>query len=185
MENSKPSAAGIAFKWAVINLVTSIILTYGFQFLNIDPGSPLRYIAFIPVIAFLLLTQKEFRDKLNGFIKFGQAFVAGLYFAIFSSVLGAIFLYLYYSFLSPQEWALMLTSMETKMAAAGTMSQDQIDSVMTMYTKYGMLLTIGGALLMGPIVGAIISLIGAAIFKKEPTLADLEQNQSSHNDPAV
>jgi len=51
--------------------------------------------------------------------------------------------------------------------------------------KYGVLFTAIGTAIGTPIVGAIISLIGAAIFKKERSVLDIEQNSGSFTDPAV
>ena len=40
------------------------------------------------------------------------------------------------------------------------------------------MITAGGILIGTPITGAIIALIGAAIFKKERTLFDIEQEEA-------
>jgi uncharacterized membrane protein len=182
MENTKPSSsANLAFKWAVISLIASVIFTYAWQLLNINPTSKVTYLGFIPFIAFLFLTQKEYRDQLGGFATFGQEFVAGLLFAVFAGILGAIFIYVYYTWLSPQVYQLILDSQRSAMEAKN-LSSDQVDRAMEIMNKYGTIITFVSALIMTPIIGAIISLIGAAIFKKERTLADIERDAS---DPTV
>ena len=92
METKKVSSSGIAVKWSLIYLVTSIVITYLFQSLNTDPESPVKYISFLPFIAFLFLTQKECRDSLGGYMDFGKGFTVGFLFAIISGVLVAIFI---------------------------------------------------------------------------------------------
>src|SRR5476651_1590642 len=96
-----PNATKVATKWALIYTVVAIINTYVFQFLNVDQTtSGWRYIAMVVFIAFVLLTQKEFRDEVGGYITFGNAFSAGFRFSVFSGILVAIFTCLYYTILS-------------------------------------------------------------------------------------
>ena len=82
MENSKPNATKVATKWALIYILTSIVITYLFQILNIDQNSGFKYLVYIPFIAFLLLAQKEYRDQLNGFLTFGEGFSSGFRFSL-------------------------------------------------------------------------------------------------------
>jgi hypothetical protein len=65
------------------------------------------------------------------------------------------------------------------------MSSDQVDQAMGIMKKYGALLTAVGSIFAIAIFGIIIALVGAAIFKKERTIQDLEQNSDSFTDPAV
>ena len=58
MENT-PSSTKVAFKWSLICVVVAIVITYTFQFLNIDQNSGIKYVGFVPFIAFLLLAQKD------------------------------------------------------------------------------------------------------------------------------
>jgi len=186
MESVKQSYTKVSFKWALIYLVTSIVITYAFQFLDIDQTtSPLRFLAYIPLIAFLLLAQKEYKDQLGGFMTFGQGFMAGFIYSIFIGIMAAIFTYIYFTFLSPQVWEQVLASSKDKMAENKNMSSEQVDQAMDFTRKYG---TIFGAIVIAvvtPIMGAIIALIGAAIFKKEPTVLDIEKNSDSYTDPVV
>ncbi|MDF2432794.1 MAG: hypothetical protein JWP44_2425 [Mucilaginibacter sp.] len=184
MENVKPSASKVAFKWAIINFIASVVITYAFQFLNVDQTSSVKYLSFIPFIAFLFLTQKEYRDQLGGFISFGEGFVSGLLFSVFTGILGAIFIYIYYQYLSPQVYEQILSSTQAQLQAKGSLSADQIDKAMSVSRKYGPLFAAIGAVIFSPIIGAIIALIGAAIFKKERSLLDIESTES-YSDPAV
>jgi hypothetical protein len=181
MESTKPSQAGIAFKWAAINIITSIIVTYIFQLMGTDVSAPIRYLAYIPFIAFLCLAQIEYRTKLSGFITYGQGFVEGLLYGVFTGIMMAIFIYVYYAILYPQAIDQIVTAAHDKMVAQGTPS-DQMDTALDMTRKYGAVFASVGVLFITPIVGIVISLITAAIFKKEPSIQDIENQQ---NDPAV
>ncbi len=54
------------------------------------------------------------------------------------------------------------------MESQGKLSDDQIDQSLNIASKYFWLFAIGGTVLVFIIVGAIGSLIGAAITKKRP-----------------
>ena len=185
MESTAPTPSKVAIKWAVINVLASIVLTYVFQFLNLALDSPIRYISYVVFIGLLLLGQKEFRDQLGGFITFGQAFVEGLLFSVFSGIMMCIFTYVYFAILSPAAWEQVLSAQQTKLEAAGTLSAEQVETAMGVTRKYGVLISAVFIVIGTPIMGAIIALIGAAIFKKERSILDIEQSNDNYTDPAV
>ncbi len=183
MDNAKkPGSAQIAFKWTLIYVVTSIVITFAFQFLNVNQASSVKYLGYIPFIAFLLLAQKEYRDQLGGFISFGDGFVAGLLYSVFSGIILAVFIYIYFAIISPQVWQQMLEFQRQAMQDKNY-SADQIDQGMNFMQKFGVIFAAVGVLIMTPIIGAIIALIGAAIFKKEKSILDIEKDASNHSDP--
>ena len=184
MENVKKSYINVSVKWAAIYIVTSIVITYVYQFLNVDQSSPSRYLAYIPYIAFLLLAQKEYKDQLGGFMTFGEGFMSGFMYSVIGGVVLAIFIYIYLGILSPQVLEQSLASQHDKFVERG-MSEDQINSANEMGRKYGAIFGAVAVLFITPITGAIIALVGAAIFKKERTILDIEQNSESYTDPAV
>lgn len=178
MENSKPNSTKVATKWALIYFGASVALTYLFQFLNIDQNSGVKYIGYIPFVAFLLLCQKEYRDELGGFINFGDAFSAGFRFSVFSGLLLAVFIFLYLSILSPQVLDQSMSQQQTKMAEQG-LSQEQIDKALEIGKKYGPIIGSFVTAIGSAVMGAILALIGAAIFKKERSLSDIENEAAS------
>ncbi|RFZ84373.1 DUF4199 domain-containing protein [Mucilaginibacter terrenus] len=175
MENVAANPTKVATKWTLFYVLVSIVLTYTFEFLNIAPESPLKYISYIPFIAFLFLAQKEFKDQLGGYITFGQAFTTGFRYSLFSGLLLAIFVYLYLAVLSPGMLAHSLEQQQQVMADKG-MSQDQIDKALEIGKKWGPLFGMIATALGSLIFGCIISLIGAAIFKKERSVYDVQDS---------
>ncbi|RCH56103.1 hypothetical protein DJ568_04990 [Mucilaginibacter hurinus] len=171
----KPSATRIATKWAFIGLAITIVLTYAFELLDIDPNSAAKYINYIPFIALLLLTQKEYRDELGGYMTFGQGFSAGFRYALFSGLLSALFTYIYLGFLSPDQWTKAMEVAQAQMEEKGTMTDEQVKVAMDFTNKYGMIMTVFAIAVGSAIMGAILSLIGAAIFKKERSIYDNDQ----------
>jgi len=175
------SPSSVAIKWTIFSFLTSIILTYVFQFAGIGQTSSLKYITFIPYIAFLFLAQKEFRDRSGGFMTYGQGFMTGFLFAVFTAILTTIFIYIYYTMLSPGTYDGIVKSTKDQMMAKGL--DEETAAKMTATYASVTFLTIA-TLLGGVITGTIISLIGAAIFKKERTAADILRQDDSYSDPA-
>ena len=186
MDPLKPNPTKIATKWALIYFVVSIVITYAFQFLDIDQNSPAKYISYMPFIAFLLLTQKEYKDALGGYLTFGEGFSAGFRYALFSGLLLALFLFVYLAYLSPDMLDKAVASQQDKLAEQG-LSAEQIDKANEMTKKYGPLFGAVAAAIGSAIFGAVIALVGAAIFKKERTPFDYDDRVESTTvvDPIV
>ncbi|MBV8391262.1 MAG: DUF4199 domain-containing protein [Mucilaginibacter sp.] len=164
-----PSSAKIATKWSLIYVLITIVLTYVVEIAKLGINSPVKYFGYIVLVVFLILAQKEHKDKLGGYIKFGDAFVTGLLYSLFAGVLSGIFVYIYLTYLSPELFAQVLDQQRQTMVDGGKLSSDQIDQAMDIAKKYGVMLgaifTVIGYIIFGVIAG----LIGAAILKKEPS----------------
>ena len=169
-----PNPTKVATKWALINALVCIILTYVYYFLNIEQGSAIQYLSFIPFIAFLLLTQKEYKDQLNGFITFGQGFSAGFRYALFTGLVIGVFTIVYLWILNPEA---LEKSMEVARAdmEAKDMSSADIDKALGITKSLGPWIGGFSVAVFYALVGAIIALIGAAIFKKERSPFDIAE----------
>jgi len=171
----KQNATKVATKWALLYALTAIVITYAFQFLNVDQNSPIKYITYIPFIAFLMMAQKEYKDVLGGYISFGDAFSAGFRYSVFGGLVLAVFIYLYLSILSPQVLDKALEAQRTVMEEKG-LTGDQVDKAMGIAKNWGPLIGAFGAAVAYAIFGAIIALLGATIFKKERSPYDIAQD---------
>lgn len=184
MENTVPNSSKVATKWAVIYVLTSIVITYLFQFLNVDQTSGLKFLGYIPFIAFLFLAQKEYRDQLNGFMTFGEGFSAGFRYAVVAGLILAVFIYIYLTFLSPQILEQSIASQQDKFKEQN-MTPEQIEKANEIGKKYGPIIGAFGAAIGSAVIGAILALIGAAIFKRERTIDDIERDSTAYTDPEV
>jgi len=166
MEIDTPKPGKVAFKWAIIYVITSIVITYAFQLLNIDQNGPAKYLGYIPFIAFLFLAQKEYKDQLGSYLTFNQGFMSGFLYAVFGGIMIGVFVFIYLQFLSPQMMDQALATQQEKMAAQG-LSDEQMKQSMEIAKKFGPIIGAVFTIIILPIVGALLALIGAAIFKKE------------------
>ena len=180
MTTAKPNPTKVATKWALINLLAGIVLTYAFQYLVPDSNSPIRYLTLIPFIAFLFLTQKEFRDQNEGYLTFGEGFSAGFRFAIFAGLLSAVFIYIYLAILSPDVMVKAAEQARAQLEAKGGMSSDQIDNAVSLTKKLGPLFGAFGAAIFDAVIGLVAALVGASILKN---IKPLDLNEPA--DPAV
>lgn len=184
MENAVPNSSKVATKWAFIYVLTSIVITYLFQFLNVNQTSGVKFIGYIPFIAFLFLAQKEYKDQLNGFMTFGQGFSAGFRYAVVAGLILAVFIYIYLTFLSPQILEQSIASQQDKFKEQN-LTPEQIEKANEIGKKYGPIIGAFGAAIGSAAIGATLALIGAAIFKRERTLSDIEQQSASNTNPEV
>src|SRR6185312_9377590 len=155
MENSKSSSSKVSFKWALICFITSIVLTYAFQFANMSLSVVAKIVGYIPFIVFLFLAQKEYKDQNGGYMKFGEGFVTGLLYSVFNGLLFAVFMFIYFKYLSPQIWEQSLAEQKDKMVAQGNLSEDQIETAMNILRSYGAAISAVTIAIGTPIVGAI------------------------------
>ena len=175
------SSNKVSVKWSLFYVVVSIILTYVYQFLNLDMNSGIKYITYIPYIAFMFLAQKEYKEQLGGFMTFGEGFLTGFKYTVIAAILIALFTYIYFTILSPQIYQQIIDASKAKMEAKGNLSDDQINTALSFTTPGFMAIII---VIVSIIMGAIIALIGAAIFKKDRP-AFFAQDPANYSDPAV
>jgi len=168
-----PNPTKVATKWALISAVTSIVLTFVYQFLNIAQDSPTRYLSMLPFIAFIVMAQIEYKEVLGGSITYGKAFSTGFRVALFGGILAAIFMYFYVSFINTEFINQMMEAQRAKLVDKN-MSDEQIDQAMKMTSKMMSPIMISFFAAVGSaFMGALISVITAAIVKKDPPPLEL------------
>ncbi len=140
MEQTTPSSAKIAIKWSLIYTLIAIVLTYVIEIAKLDLNSPVKYLTYVFFLAGLLLAQKEHKDKLGGYIKFGEAFITALLYGVFAGILIGTFVYIYLTFLSPEVFTRTLDEQREALVAKGNLSSDQIDQAIEIARKYGVIM---------------------------------------------
>jgi len=168
----KPNPTKIATKWALIYVVTSIVLTYTFQLLNIDPESPVKYISLVPFTAFLVLAQVEYKTALNGSLSYGEAFSTAFRYALFAGLLLTVFTFIYLKYLSPDVLVKSMDAQREKMTERG-LSDAQIDQALSIGSKYGAIFGAVAVAIFTPILGCIVGAITSAVVKKDHPPIDL------------
>jgi ABC-type branched-subunit amino acid transport system permease subunit len=163
----RKTAFNTALKYSVITALAAFIFSVLLYVTNLYLNQTLNYLVYVILVAGLVFTVKDRRDKdLGGYISFGQAFNAGFLFCILFAILSAISSFLMMQFIAPDMVAEILKQTEKSLFDKG-MSEEQVEMAMG-YTKKFMTPAWMAlfAILATAIFGAIFSLIVAAIFKK-------------------
>lgn len=165
-----PSTWSTALNYGLIGGIALAILTLLVYFLELDQSATWveRILSIVIFATVVIIATKHHRDqKLNGFISFGKAFLAGFLTVLIMALFGAIFNYFYIEFINPG----ILEEAEREMRrgmAQGEMSQEEMNNAMEFS---GYFISAGFFAITGfignLIIGAIIALIGAAIYQRE------------------
>ena len=170
MSNQPTSKVKSALNFgAIIGLLLMIIslITYVFEMYE---AQWLTYVSYLLLILGIVIGIKNYRDsQLNGFISYGNALGYGVLLALFASIIVSFVNYLYLGFIDDGFLVFAMEQQELAMYESG-MPDDQIELSMEYARKFsspGIIAFFG--MLATTFLGFIISLIAAAVLKKEPT----------------
>jgi drug/metabolite transporter (DMT)-like permease len=124
-------------------------------------------ISFILLVVGILLSVRHYRDHVNeGFIDFGKAFTAGLLTCIFAGVIGAIYSYFQFKYMSPHLIDELLAMTQDKLITKGlTDAQIEMQSALIEKIMTPLFLSISYVFSMA-FWGGLLSLLIAAVMKK-------------------
>jgi hypothetical protein len=163
----KKSALSTALKYAIITALASFIFSIIIYATHMYLNSWIQWVGLVILLVGLIFTVKERRDKdLNGYITFGEAFNVGFIFCMILAVLSVLLNLLMTLVIAPDMMAEILKNAEQQMIDRG-MTDEQIQMAMKytrMFTTPVAQMIVG--ILFTAFFGAILSLIVAAIFKK-------------------
>lgn len=164
----------LAFKSAVAYAVYFLILIYVFKFLGIDQNSPSitttekiisSALSYIPFILAVIFVQTNYKKELGGYISFGKAFSSGFKVAAYTGLFIAVILIIYYVILDSEAKQKLI---DTALQAAGDDEQKRKGVEIMKSSMVYFIGFVGGVIYT--FLGLIVSLIGAAVIKKEKPL---------------
>lgn len=172
LQEQKKSNA-LAFQIAISFAIYILALTVVMRILKVNPQAQ-NVPVYLTVLSILLawgtfifavsLGQLKDRKQLGGFITYGRAFSTGFKVAAYAGLFTGILLFAYYQFIDP---AALTEMMEVAMAKAK--SEQEVKGI-EMMSKYMGVMTAFGTAITYTFVGVIISLISAAIVKRDRPL---------------
>jgi hypothetical protein len=164
MEEKKPInhiIAGLTI--AAILVVYSILLNY----MDLSQNQSMGWLSYLILIGGLIVFINLYGKAKNHQVTFGNLFSYGFKAtAIITLIMIAFIIIFFLAF--PEFKDKIVDAAREGMEKQGKMTDDQIDQGLEMFEKNFILFSAGGALFMYLILGAIGSLIGAAITKKQP-----------------
>ena len=175
IEESSASYQSVVFKYggiaAMIGIAIGLIM-YMADMVDPSDSTISSIVQLLVFVGAIVLAIKEHReDDLGGYISFGRAFTVGILTTLFLAVINAIWTYIFMGFIAPDMVDMIMEAQMQAMADSG-MGEDEIEQAMEItkgFMSPGMIsvMSIFGSLFMG----AIISLIVAAIMKKNSPYA--------------
>lgn len=162
------SAFGTAIKYAIITALAMFIFSIITYATKLYLNQAVSWLNYVIVLAGLIFAVKDRRDKdLNGYITYGQAFSTGFLFCILVGVFAAISTYLMTAFIAPDMVAEMSKMQEQKLVEKG-LDDQTVSKAMEMTNKFMTPGVISGFVLFFVVlIGTVLTLIVAAIFKRE------------------
>jgi hypothetical protein len=164
-----------AQKWGLYLAAATVIFTIlmsivGFDFSSMKSmaiyGVTVLLVAIAITVVFGVLTIREHRTNLGGFIDFKQAFLVCMVAFLISGVISSVFSFVYNTYINPSFMEGMKESMITMFDEAGVPEEARADAFKNIDESRTVIGTVM-AFVKSSIFGAIIAAIMAAIMKKE------------------
>jgi hypothetical protein len=156
-------------------LVTAIIITLLLAVIDIVAGFAhfrmATWYRWIPLLVFLVAiiwACATHATQQNGNVSFGNVFAHGFKTSAICACLGVIYTLLSLFVIFPDSKDLYIEQARKQMEERGGLSEENINSALEITRKFFLTLAIAGGIVGTLIVGAIASLIGAAVAKKNP-----------------
>jgi len=167
MEN-KPSMLQHTMTWGAITGVVLILYSLILYVTNQTYNQALGLLSYGFLIAGILIGSFAYRDKvMGGTISYGNAFLTGLLITIFAGILSSFFSFILVRYIDPGMIEQAIAKTEEKMLNKG-LNEDQIELAIERSRKYiGSPITVIIGMFFFSLIGTAISLITAAIVKKE------------------
>ena len=159
--------------WGLILAFVSIIYNVLLYMLDQNLNQALGYVGIIITLVVMIFGIRSFRDNvMDGILPFGTAFGFLMVVMIVSAIIGNIYAYILWTVIDPDIISKMMDMQMEKMMDKG-IPEEAMEQAMKMTSKFmkpGVMLAMGTAFQL--MFGTILSLIVAAIFKKEDSSED-------------
>jgi hypothetical protein len=164
----KPTLFQHTMTYGAITGLVLIVYSLILYLTNQTYNPVLGWIAYIILIAGILIGSFSYRNKvLGGFISYGNAFQTGLLITIFAGILSSFFSFILARFIDPGIVEQAISMTEEKLLQSG-LSEDQIELAVERSRKYiGSPVSVLLGMFFFTLIGTVLSLITAAIIKKE------------------
>ncbi len=151
-------------------MISLVLIAFGLiiQFMNLSTNKALSSIGIIIFFGAIIWSCIYYAKQMDANVSFGNVFADGFKTSAAVTAIMIVFTIISLKLLFPEMIDKTLEEAQANMAKQNNMSDEQIETAMTMTKKFFIPFAIGGALVMYLLIGAIASLIGAAAAKKNP-----------------
>jgi len=151
-------------------IISLILIVYGLLIYFIDHlNQPaLSYVQYALFLGGIIWACISYSNQLNANVTFGNLFAHGFKTTAVITVIVLIYTVLAFNVLFPDMVDKSIEMSRQKMEADGKVSDEQIDQSLKMMKDHFTLFAVVGVIIGFAVLGAIGSLIGAAVAKKKP-----------------
>jgi hypothetical protein len=163
-----------AVKGVIISLVL-IVLGLAIYFTGQSQNSALQWVQSLLFGVGIIWAAISFSKQSDGNVTFGNVFAHSFKTSMAATAIMLVYTFVFLKFIAPSFVDQAIEISRQKMEAKGNLTAEQIDQAIAMTKKFFMPFAIGGGLVVDLILGAIFSLLGAAVAKKNLNYQPLEQ----------
>jgi drug/metabolite transporter (DMT)-like permease len=145
-------------------LIVLALVTY---FLDLQPNGPLQWVGYAIFLGGIIWSVMSYGKQMDYNSGFGNYFAHGFKVAALVTAIMIIYVILFI-FIFPDFKEKAIDQARKSMQEKNTLTQEQINAGLELTRKFFMVFLIGGTLLGYLFFGALASLIGAAVTKKDP-----------------
>jgi len=160
--------------YALIMAIAQIVVTLisfflGYQTDKINSGAWFGVMPLVVSIVVLFLGVKAVREEQEGkYLTYGKGVATGTLISLYSCLIGAAYTYIHFTYVNPNFQDYLIEASRVKWAAAG-LQESQMEGAekgVRMFTKPAIQSVF--TVVVGMIFGVVLSLIIAAILKRNP-----------------
>jgi NADH:ubiquinone oxidoreductase subunit 6 (subunit J) len=163
--------------WTKGLIISLLLIVYGLflYFTGQQQNRTLGMLQLVILIAGMIVACIGYSKQMNGNLTFGNLFAHGFKATATVIVIMSLYTILATKVLFPDMVDQAMNQARVEMEKKGTLTDEQISQGMALGRKFFVPFAIGGIILSFGIIGAIGSLIGAGVAKKNPNYNPLEQ----------
>jgi len=154
----------IALVTSLVCIVINMIIYVSNQLMN----KSLSYITLVIVISAIIGGCIYYAKQMNGQVTYGNVFAHGFKITAGIAAIMSIYTIISVKFIYPEIIELTIDAARAEMEKKGNVPTDQMDMALGFTRKFFLPFAIAGSLFGTALIGALASLIGAGLAKKNP-----------------
>lgn len=155
----QPTAISVGAKFGLYLGLVSIAMTIIYVLVGMNPfdGGWKGWVGAIVALAFVVLAHKNFKDTGNGYMSYGQGLGIAVVLSIVSTLVGALFSFIYISFIDPAMFEQVWEKAAEQMESQGQ-SQEAIDMGLSWGRKLFWPMYLFFGIFFGFLIGLVVSI---------------------------